>query len=32
VRLEFVEIRDYRSIFADDGGQPFRLGMAEPHL
>ncbi|MGK2954704.1 MAG: ATP-dependent nuclease [Solirubrobacterales bacterium] len=29
MRLEHVEIRDYRSIFVDDGGQPFRLDLAE---
>lgn len=29
MRLEFVEIRDYRSIFVDDGGQPFRLDLAD---
>ena len=29
MRLGFVEIRDYRSIFVDDGGQPFRLDLAE---
>lgn len=29
MRLEFIEIRDYRSIFVDDGGQTFRLDLAE---
>lgn len=29
MRLELVEVRDYRSIFVDDGGQPFRLELAE---
>jgi len=29
MRLSSVEIRDYRSIFVDDGGQPFRLDLAE---
>lgn len=29
MRLESVEIRDYRSIFVDDGRQPFRLDLAE---
>jgi putative ATP-dependent endonuclease of the OLD family len=28
MQLEFVEIRDYRSIFVDDGGQSFRLDLA----
>ncbi|MCB1027436.1 MAG: AAA family ATPase, partial [Microthrixaceae bacterium] len=29
MRLSSVEIRDYRSIFIDDGGKPFRLDLAE---
>ena len=29
MRLESVEIRDYRSIFLEDGGQPFRLDLAD---
>lgn len=29
MRLSYVEIRDYRSIFVDDGGQPLRLELAE---
>ncbi len=29
MRLSFVEIRDYRSIFVDDGGLPLRLDLAE---
>lgn len=29
MRLASVEIRDYRSIFVDDGGQPLRLDLAE---
>lgn len=29
MRLTFVEIRDYRSIFVDDAGQPLRLELAE---
>ena len=28
MRLELVEIRDFRSIFVDDAGQPFRLELA----
>ena len=28
MRLELVEIRDFRSIFVDDAGQPFRLDLA----
>ncbi len=29
MRLSHVEIRDYRSIFVDDAGQPLRLDLAE---
>lgn len=29
MRLSYVEIRDYRSIFVDDAGRPFRLDLAE---
>lgn len=29
MRLTFVEIRDYRSIFVDDAGQPLRMELAE---